>query len=286
MILPLVLAESGSYNYRLRGKDLSVRALFAKHWDDYASLNPSVNKIRDLFVGRGENVVNDHIALRTFDDPKIDICVLGGFFEAYGYERKGEYVFEDKHLKAAHWQHPDHDLPRVFISQLTVEKLSPKAQSLINDLVGQIDPSQITEDFLTAGILWAPVSFKSYQDLLAESEYAAWMSVWGFRANHFTVSINNLTSFDSIEEVNDFLKSHDFVLNQVGGEIKGSSEVYLEQSSTMADKVSVELADQTADIPCCFYEFAFRHKLPDGSRFNGFVAGNADKIFESTHVSS
>jgi len=37
-------------------------------------------------------------------------------------------------------------------------------------------------------------------------------------------------------------------------------------------------------IPSCFYEFALRHPLADGTLFDSFIEGNADKIFESTHA--
>jgi len=36
-------------------------------WDDYARLNPRAKAVHDLLTARGERVVNDHIAFRTFD---------------------------------------------------------------------------------------------------------------------------------------------------------------------------------------------------------------------------
>ena len=37
------------------------------------------------------------------------------------------------------------------------------------------------------------------------------------------------------------------------------------------------MTDETHDITGCYYEFALRH-----NKFDGFIAGSADKIFEST----
>ena len=37
------------------------------------------------------------------------------------------------------------------------------------------------------------------------------------------------------------------------------------------------MTNETHNIPGCYYEFALRH-----SGFDGFIAGSADKIFEST----
>jgi hypothetical protein len=120
--------------------------------------------------------------------------------------------------------------------------------------------------------------------LLEESEYAAWVAAFGFRPNHFTVSVNDLKQFSGIAEVNQFVKDNGFTLNTSGGEIKGTPESFLEQSSTMANSVEVEFSNEKRVIPSCFYEFAQRHPLPNGQLFKGFIAASADKIFESTNV--
>lgn len=106
----------------------------------------------------------------------------------------------------------------------------------------------------------------------------------GFQANHFTVSVNYLKQTQSLADVNTLLKEAGFVLNTSGGEIKGGKDVFLAQSSTMADKASVDMGSEAVTIPSCFYEFAQRYELPDGSLYQGFVAASADKIFESTNA--
>jgi hypothetical protein len=117
---------------------------------------------------------------------------------------------------------------------------------------------------------------------MKESEYAAWMAAWGYRANHFTVSVNALPGFDSVAAVNEALKAAGFALNDAGGEIKGSPAVLLEQSSTLADRVPVSFSDGAQVIPACFYEFAYRYPQEDGRLYEGFVPASADRIFEST----
>jgi hypothetical protein len=109
------------------------------------------------------------------------------------------------------------------------------------------------------------------------------MSVWGFRANHFTVSLNHMGHFQSLAQINTLLKNEGFILNSSGGEIKGGPEVLLAQSSTMADKIEVEFTHGKKLVPSCFYEFAQRYKMPTGKLYQGFVAASADKIFESTN---
>jgi len=101
-------------------------------------------------------------------------------------------------------------------------------------------------------------------------------------ANHFTVLVNALGTFDDLGQLNRFLVENGFELNTSDGEIKGSPQVYLEQSSTLADRVQVQFSDGAESIPACYYEFARRYPLPNGELFSGFVAKSADKIFEST----
>jgi hypothetical protein len=107
----------------------------------------------------------------------------------------------------------------------------------------------------------------------------------GLQANHFTVSINHLKKFPTIESVNSLLHDEGYALNEVGGLVKGTPASFLEQSSTMADKVVYTFANGTEKtIPSCFYEFARRHIQPDGTLFDSFIEGNADKIFDSTNA--
>ncbi len=74
------------------------------------------------------------------------------------------------------------------------------------------------------------------------------------------------------------------MLNTIGGEIKGGESVFLAQSSTMADKITLAFSDTSLTIPSCFYEFAQRYAMPDGELYQGFVEASADKIFESTNA--
>ena len=260
-----------------------IHALLDALWADYTAITPQAARVHDLLTRRGERIVNDHIALRTFDLPSVNIEVLARPFVDGGYVSRGEYAFEEKHLDAKHYEHHDATLPKVFISQLRTGDFSQALRDVVRGLVGQIPADVLRrEDLPVAGRLWQ-VSYAQYEALRAVSEYAAWVAAFGFRANHFTVSVNALRQIDSLEALNALLKQAGFALSTSGGEIKGSPEVYLEQSSTLADTVEVAFSDRTARIPSCYYEFARRHPLPNGELFQGFVAKSADKIFESTN---
>jgi len=260
-----------------------VTTLFDKIWQQYLTVTPSANKIHHL-LGNGNDVINDHVAYRTFNIEKVNLDKLSKHLISIGYTECGQYDFFAKKLTAKHFEHSDHTMPKVFISELRVEEFSDKIQTIISNLVDQL-PEKISEnsDFLYSGRPWK-ISSTDYKTLLAESEYAAWLAAWGYRANHFTVSINHLDGYDSIIDVNDSLKNAGHTLNSAGGEIKGDERVKLEQSSILADKAHVEFSDVTLEIPSCFYEFAKRYPLANGELYTGFVAASADKIFESTNA--
>jgi hypothetical protein len=263
---------------------MQLEEIFQKLWMDYTRQNPSTLKIHQLFTGLGEKVINDHIAFRTFNDPRIDIDVLARPFLAAGYIPAGKYRFEQKHLSATHFELPgEEEAPRVFISQLLVEDFSEELQKHVRESIDSVDPDLLnSEELIFSGSVFGKPSFSVYESLRTESEYAAWLYVHGFRANHFTVSVNGLESFSGIEEVNQCLKDAGYALNNSGGEIKGSREDLLLQSSTLADLVRIEFAEGTREIPACYYEFAERFRDKEGKLFSGFIAGSADKIFEST----
>ncbi|SFI88046.1 DUF1338 domain-containing protein [Planctomicrobium piriforme] len=259
-----------------------LNRLLDRLWTDFSRINPQALAIHSLLQQRGETVINDHIAFRTFDDPRIGIEVLAKPFLADGYVPKENYRFEQKKLDARHYEHADPKLPKVFISELKVKECSAKLQSIVAGLLDQIPAAALTDpELCMAGRPWK-VSFADYETLAGESEYAGWMSAFGFRANHFTVFVNYLQSVATLADLNTLIKQAGFPLNAEGGEIKGSPEVLLEQSSTLAPPVEVDFTDGPHAVPGCYYEFARRYALPDGKLFSGFVTKSADKIFQST----
>ena len=261
-----------------------AQVLFDRLWKDYTTQNPEAKRVYDLFVAEGEEVLNDHIAFRTFDHPKVDIDVLARPFIEAGYEYRQSYNFEQKRLNAKHFEHKTfRNAPRVFISELISGDFSPFLQEQVHKMTGMV-PNTLAEsnELVFAGNVWGQPSYEIYQRLREESEYAAWVYVYGFRANHFTVSINGLKKYNSIEKVNSFLKDNGFMLNDSGGEIKGTPAELLEQSSTKAGFLPVQFTEGVFEIPSCYYEFARRYPDDDGKLYSGFIAKSADKIFEST----
>jgi hypothetical protein len=145
---------------------------------------------------------------------------------------------------------------------------------------------------------WPVPTYEDYQLLATDSEYASWAIYNRYYLNHFTISVHNLPAgYNTVADLNRFLEAHGFVLNDSGGKIKVSPDGGLLQSSTVARMVVAEFAGgQRAEIPGSYVEFAERRVLPAFAqlppsairrehRREGFEAGNADKIFESTFAS-
>lgn len=252
-------------------------------WNDYVQMTPQALKIYNLLSQTGETILNDHIALRTFNHPRLGIKSLAQHFTKYGYKESGEYFFVEKKLYAKHYEHENKEYPKIFISELELQKVSPFIQEMISNCVNQISDEAIQkEDFVFSGKHWI-TNQPTYTKLAQESEYASWVYAYGFRPNHFTVNINALKNFTDIKRLNDFLKQNNFKLNASGGEIKGTPEELLEQSSTMAAEIPVQFGDGVYPIPGCYYEFAKRYPMTNGQLYQGFIAKSADKIFESTN---
>lgn len=265
---------------------MTTTTIFEKLWKEYVQRTPSAEKINELFTHKGNQVFNDHVAFRTFDDERVDIEVLATPFIEAGYVECGTYIFEAKKLYAKHYEHAtDKNAPRVFISQLKTKEFSSELQAAVKKMIDAIPTEALDPSTLVfKGRLWEQPSFDVYEKLQAETEYAAWLYVNGFCSNHFTVDVNKLETFGSLQEVNEFIKENGFKMNASGGEIKGTPEELLEQSSVLADRIPVKFKEITKEITSCYYEFAFRHAMENGELYSGFIAGSADKIFESTDM--
>jgi len=260
----------------------AVTPLFDRLWQTYSAMNPQAGAIHSLLLSRGEQIVNDHVAFRTFADERVGIDVLAAPFLELGYRPAESYRFEKKKLDARHFEHPDLSLPKVFISELRWRECSPVLQQIVSGLLDQVpERADGQPELCASGRPWN-VTFREVTTLADESEYAGWMAAFGFCANHFTVLVNALETVSSLQELNQLIQLAGFPLNQEGGEIKGSPGEFLEQSSTLAPPVSVPFTDGEFPIPGCYYEFARRYPLPDGRLFSGFVTNSADKIFQST----
>lgn len=262
-----------------------VDTFFSALWEDFTTLAPAAASIRAALEARGEEVLNDHVAFRTFDRGPLTLDALEPRLIELGYFRYAPYRFEQKKLRAFGYVPPRDDLPKVFCSELEVDAMPEDVQAVIDGLVAQVpEDAAASASVFHAGRLWSPVPYATWRRLAEVSEYAAWLTAHGMHANHFTVAVHRLSpELRSIPVILEFVEARGFQINEQGGRVKGSAEVLLEQGSTQADRRPTPFADGVHEVPTCYYEFALRYPQADGTLYPGFVAASADKIFESTH---
>ncbi len=263
--------------------------------------------IEEGVINNDADIENDHIAFRTLGVPHLGIQSFEKIFLHYGYQKRDAYFFAEKKLDAYWYAPPTEDQPRIFVSELRVTDLPKHIQEIIYSYTNEVTSDPVDSlDLDDAGAvdaflhspLWRTPTYSDYETLAAESEYAAWVIYNRYYLNHFTVSVHNLANgYNTVAEFNAFLQRNGFVLNDAGGQIKTSPDKGLLQSSTVAKMIEAEFAngDKQA-IPGSYVEFAERRVLPQfrhlpaneierKHRREGFEAGNADKIFESTYSS-
>lgn len=287
--------------------DVFLNILFERYRDQV----PAVKKITNALVERGviasqNEIINDHIAFRTMGVPNLGINSFEKIFLQHGYQKRDYYHFESKKLNAYWYSPPSAEYPRIFMSELIVDQLSDRAQSIIQrytkhiekdpvDLLDLGDGKAIGEFFHQS--LWEIPNKKDYQDLLEESEYAAWVIFNRYYLNHYTISVHDLKEgYNTLESFNEFVESLGLKLNAEGGKIKVSPDGLLRQSSTVAQMHLAGFSDgESMPIAGSYVEFSERLVLPEfrdlpaasirpEHRREGFETGNADKIFESTYI--
>lgn len=259
-----------------------METFLEKLWKNYIKTNKGVLDIYNLIKEYEQNnLKNDHIAFRLIKQSKLNINNITPELEKLGYIRKDSYAFEVKKLEAVHFEHINSKYPKLFLSEIDLNKSSKKTNVLICDMIEKLNDLDINKNSLHAGRTW-DINYNIYQKLHKESEYLAWIYVFGIIPNHFTVSLNNLKKLNTIKKINDFLIQNNIELNSFGGLIKGTKEEGLMQSSTMAFEVNIKFKEGVFSIPCAYYEFAKRFKI-DGVIFEKFISKSADKIFESTN---
>mmetsp|Transcript_21920 Transcript_21920/g.70832 ORF Transcript_21920/g.70832 Transcript_21920/m.70832 type:complete len:295 (+) Transcript_21920:16-900(+) len=247
----------------------------------------------------------DHLAFRTIRDLG-GVASVESFFLERGWEKREPLFFEKKKLDAWWYSPPPTEagaapLPRIFCSELRSDALSPAAQAVVDARTPlSADAAELASEGMLASagagsVPWTPLTADEYRLLNDESEYAAWTMLHGWSLNHIALSVHRLGEGWTLEAVNDVLLSEGMVLNESGGVIKVAPDGFLRQSSTMSDveEVSFAGAGEPASVAGSYIEFAERLRLPEFAELpasqvleehlrDGFEAGNADRIFEST----
>ncbi|WP_247235997.1 DUF1338 domain-containing protein [Telluribacter sp. SYSU D00476] len=293
---------------QLQTLDTVLEGLMSRYQERVPDVMGIINAmIAEGLIEQPNDIENDHIAFRTMGVPHLGIQSFEKIFLHYGYQKRDYYYFEGKKLDAYWYSPPQPHHPRIFVSELRVGELSEETQRIIRSYTDEVTSDPVDSLDLNDGAavdgflhqpLWRTPTLSDYLTLLKESEYAAWVIYNRYYLNHFTISVHNLPEgYNTVAEFNQFLEKHGFRLNDSGGKIKESPDGGLLQSSTVAEMIEAEFAGgETHRISGSYVEFAERRVLPEFThlpaeqikrqhRRDGFEAGNADKIFESTYTS-
>ena len=280
-------------------------------WQEYRGRVDYARAYEDILKTRGGVFRNDHLAFRTFAAQTrwSGIAALSRPFEALGYRAAGAYDFPDKHLTSIHFAPPSESLPKLFISELRVWELSPKARKIVLASTAQAAPG-LTDDELAGLADLAKLGAKTREKLLRrwaaqfgrrwpapkaahaaalerESQFGAWTLLHGHTVNHFTAAVHAhaVPELDDIEKTINALKAAGVPMKP---EIEGDPGSRLRQSTTLAVVIPVEMRVGARVVrkpwTYAYFELAER-PLIDGKRFEGFLGGQATNLFEMTRRS-
>ncbi len=184
---------------------------------------PDAKKIFELLHERGDKVVNDHVAFRSFEvSSLLKIFLHLGYSVQFDQAGEMPMNFEAKKLTAVWLKHSNPDFPRVFVSECRLKELSAETQSVMARYIASVEDPITELDFSSAkdidnylhSRLWETPSYEDFQTVSDESEYLSWVLFNDYYLNHFTVTVNDLLSFNFDNELKDFvLKYRDLYLS-------------------------------------------------------------------------
>ncbi len=263
---------------------MKATQFFEALFQDYTRIAPQAGQILASVEERFGEVQNDHVAFRTFSLEPIRGSELEDAFFDMGYTRHRPYAVPDKHLSAFSYVPRSAEDPLIFLSEFDVATLPPHLERWVENAISVVRDKNLSPmELLRCGRMWSMPDYQTYRELEKHSPYAAWLSVWGLCANHFTIALHNLPTTPSLEDVVAHVQAQGWTMNTEGGLYKGTPADLLEQASTMAELLDVTFSDGSVHaVPSCYYEFARRYPDASGEFYKGFVPQSATHIFEST----
>lgn len=293
--------------------------LLNRLWEKYIMRVSYAKKYSELVLEKGGRIVNDHIAIRTFNthtgEQPEGIRAIKHILNCLEYKPAEKYKFPKKKLNAVHFEHPDEMLPKIFVSQLEVDLLPEWAQNIIKNAVKET-PYILTDSSIellnrlkeegnipleAAKLLVAdlvqyfrrPWKVPAKDDVLKLndiSQYAAWVLIHGNAVNHFTAFIN----FQNVKEWPD-LESTCKGLAEAGiplkTNIEGKKGSRLRQTATLAVKEEVEVKGddgiEKIKWTYAYYELAERNFILENGKkklFPGFLGEQATHLFDMTRT--
>ncbi len=301
---------------KISRKDIT-RQLIDRLWEQYIKRVSYAQKYVDLVTEKGGKVVNDHIALRTFNthtgEQPEGIRAIKHILNCLDYTPANKYNFTKKKLTAVHFEHPDEMFPKIFVSQLEVEKLPEWAQLIIRNAVketpyilsdssiellsilkNQGELPRIAGESLVNDLVqyfrrpWGVPRKEDVLKLNDVSQYAAWVLLHGNSINHFTAYINEqeVGEWPDLEATCKGLEDAGVPMKDTPEGEKGSK---LQQSATLAVKEEVEVLGEDGiekiTWTYAYYELAQRGYVSENGEqklFTGFLGEQAAHLFDMT----
>lgn len=290
-----------------------------KLWTNYIERVPYAGIYKELIEKKGGRVVIDHVAFRTLKthtgEQPDGISDIRHIIKCFGYKAAGNYTFTKKKISAIHFEHPEKQLPRFFVSQLEVDQLPSWAQNLINETVRETpyllsdngiellnrlcNDGQLTTE--AAGVLeeeltgyfkrpWRIPLKETVLKLNDISQYAAWVLLHGNSVNHFAASVNeqNVEAWPDLESTARLLDSKGVPMKSV---TEGDSGSRLQQTATLAVKEETEVIGENGpeeiNWTYAYFELTQRgYTEIDGQQvlYSGFLENQARHLFSMTRT--
>ena len=294
-------------------------ALLSRLWTMYLERVSYAREYQRLVLKKGGQVVNDHIAFRTFNthtgEQPEGIRAIKHIISSLEYFPVEKYDFKKKKLKAVHFEHPDPMFPKLFISQLEVDQLPEWAQLVIKRTVKDT-PYLLSDESIgllsmlkekgelprvagealvndLAQYFRRPWNVPHKDDVLKindVSQYAAWVLLHGNAVNHFTAFINhqNVKEWPDLASTCQGLAEAGIPMKEALEGEKGSK---LRQSATLAVKEEVDVKGddglEKMSWTYAYYELAERGLIVENGKekfFTGFLGEQAKHLFDMTRT--
>jgi len=241
-------------------------------WDQYLKRMPFARTYVRMVTEKKGRVIHDHLAFRTLNthtgEQPEGIDAIGHLIRILGYSKAGKYQFPKQHITAFHYEHPDPELPKIFISQLEVDQFPEWVHDLIHDQVTEtpyllsdqgigllnslqqngllpFEAAEILVEELTRYFTrpWGMVRKDTVLKINEVSQYAAWTLLHGNSVNHFAASVNQ----HQIQDWPD-LESTLAALGHAGVSLKDSIEG--EKGSKLRQSATFAVIEETQVIHC------------------------------------
>ncbi len=309
----IVYTGGGQYMLQERQRHLQeVRNILVdKLWRRYIATIPYWGKIWPPGQGNiHKRPCLDHIAI-------IDLPMLGGgragmeeIMKMLGFVPRGSGYLENKSNNFIWMAEEDYEqkpatkiLPQFVLADFELKHLTTRhiieryitqadarRQAACLTLISTESDPEIVADAVYSYLWSRPWPLPTLEDYMAvkqENELLAWVLVRGRMVNHCGIALHlHPNIYTSLEEFNQQLLAQGVVLNNEGGQIRGSAECGIAQSATVGRQLAVPLSEGSVIVADRFVELIWRYpnKLEPylwTDYSTHFLASNADTIIES-----